>query len=78
MAALDRAVALEQMHDVAVTVAEHLHLDMARRGQVPFEQHPVVAEGAGGLAARAIERTLKFGGVAGRCACRARRRRPTP
>ncbi len=26
-------------------VGEHLHLDVARPGQVPLEQHPVVAEG---------------------------------
>ena len=28
---LQRAVALEQMHHVAVGIAEHLHLDVARR-----------------------------------------------
>ena len=30
VAALDRAVALEQVDDVAVLVAQHLHLDVAR------------------------------------------------
>jgi hypothetical protein len=30
VAALDRAVALAQVHDVAVRVGQHLHLDVAR------------------------------------------------
>ena len=30
VAALQRTVALEQVHDVAVAIGEHLHLDMAR------------------------------------------------
>ncbi len=32
------------MHDVAVFVAEHLHLDVARRDDVFLDQHPGVAE----------------------------------
>jgi hypothetical protein len=39
VAALQRAVALEQMHDIAVAVAEHLHLDMAGRLDVFLDQH---------------------------------------
>ena len=46
MPALDRAVALEQVHEVAVAVAEHLDLDVARPAQVFFHEHAVVAEGA--------------------------------
>ena len=42
--ALHRAVALEKMHDVAVRIAEDLHLDMARALQIALDQHPVVAE----------------------------------
>jgi acetyl/propionyl-CoA carboxylase alpha subunit len=34
------------MHDIAVTVGEHLHLDVPRAGDVGLQQHPVVAEGA--------------------------------
>ena len=33
------------MDDLAVLVAEHLHLDVAWSGDVAFDQHPVVAEG---------------------------------
>ena len=44
MAPLHRAVALEQMHDLAVAVAEHLHLDVPRRLEVALEQHALVAE----------------------------------
>ena len=48
--ALQRTVALEQMHDIAVSVAEYLHFDMARTGDVFFQQDPVVTEGGGGFA----------------------------
>src|SRR5205807_4899576 len=37
MAALQRAIALEQMNDVAVTVAENLHFDVARLLDVLFQ-----------------------------------------
>ena len=50
VAALQRAVALEQMDDIAVLVAEHLHLDMARAGDIFLDQHAVVAEGGRRLA----------------------------
>src|ERR1700688_2712556 len=46
MTPLDRAVALEEMDDVAMRVAEHLHLDMTRPLEIAFEQHPIVAKGA--------------------------------
>src|SRR5205823_9452099 len=48
--ALDRAVALPQMHDIAVRVAEHLHLDMARPLEIALDEQPVVAKGARRLA----------------------------
>ncbi len=35
----DRAVALEQMHRVAMRVGEDLHLDVARPLQIAFDQH---------------------------------------
>jgi hypothetical protein len=56
MAALHRAVALEEIDCVAVRIAEHLDLDVPRRGQVLLQQHPVVAEGGLGLALRRGER----------------------
>ena len=52
MAALDRALALAEMHDGAVVVGEHLHLDVARPLDVALEEQPVVAEGAARLARR--------------------------
>ena len=44
MAALDTAVALEQVNDVAVGVGEDLHLDVARVDDGLLEEHPGVAE----------------------------------
>ena len=55
MAALERAVAFEQMHHVSVAVAEHLHLDVARPQDIFFDQHAIVAEGRGRLAAAALK-----------------------
>jgi hypothetical protein len=45
-----RAVAFEQRDRAAVRVAEHLDLHMPGPGDVPLDQHRVVAEGRGGLA----------------------------
>ena len=50
VAALQGTVALEQVDDIAVAVAEHLHLDVARAGDPGLQQHPVVAEAGGGFA----------------------------
>ena len=44
MPALERAVALEQVNDIARAVGEHLHLDVARAHHRLFQQHGVVAE----------------------------------
>ena len=44
MAALGGAVALEEVHDVAVAVAEHLDLDVPAVLDVLLDQHGVVAE----------------------------------
>ena len=49
MAALDRAVALAQMDDCPLLVAEHLDLDMARAEQRALDQETAVAERALGL-----------------------------
>src|SRR3546814_2563083 len=56
MASLRRTVALEEVHGVAVVVAEDLHLDMARRRQAALQQDMLVAERGLGLAARRLQR----------------------
>ena len=50
VAALDRAVALEEMHGIAMRVAQHLHLDMAGALDQLFQIDLVLAEGRHGLA----------------------------
>ena len=76
--ALHRAVALAEMHDIAVLVGEHLHLDVARVLERALEQQPAVAERVLRLRARRIERGGKLAFGARPAACRARRRRPPP
>ena len=56
VAALDRALALVQVHDVAVRVAEDLDLDVTRPLDVALEQDRVVAERALRLALRTLDR----------------------
>src|SRR5690606_28592177 len=56
VAALERAVALAEMHAVAEAVAEHLQLDVARFFQVFFDVDGVVAEGRARFRARGGER----------------------
>src|SRR5438270_3432529 len=45
MAALHRAVALEQIDRGAFAVPEHLDLDVPRTLQIALDQHAIVAEG---------------------------------
>ena len=57
VAALDGALALAQVHDVALPVAEHLDFDVPRAGDVFLDEHPVVAEAGtrlGGRGAKAL------------------------
>ena len=56
VAPLDRAVALEEVHAVAVAVAEDLDLDVARPAEILLDQDAVVAEGGGRLALAGGER----------------------
>ena len=49
VAALDRAFALAEIDHVAVLVAEHLDLDVARIGDELLDEDPVVAEGGCGF-----------------------------
>src|SRR5262249_61060795 len=64
VAALDGALALEQVHRVAVAVGEDLDLDVARAEDRLLHVHPVVPEGVLGLAPRARERAAELGGGA--------------
>ena len=56
VAALQRTVALAQMHDIALAVAQNLHFDMARLAEIFLDIDVVIAEG--GLGLGAAERQL--------------------
>ena len=58
MAALDRAVALAEVDDVAVGVREHLHLDVPRVLEVALDVDRRVGEVRLALAPRGRERAL--------------------
>jgi hypothetical protein len=58
MASLDRAVALSEMHDVAVRVGEDLHLDVAGVVEIALDVHGGVREIRLALAPRRFERAL--------------------
>ena len=60
MAALQRTIALEEMHDVALPVAEYLHLDMTGTRDIFFDEHARIAEGALRLAHCALQRILEI------------------
>ena len=62
MPALQGAVALEQMDEVAVLIAEQLHFDMAGARDVLFEEHIGDAEGGAGLAAGLLEGVVELVG----------------
>ena len=64
MTSLRRAVALAQVHEVALAVGKHLHLDVARLRQIALQEQRPVAEGALGEAACGGERRRQFGSVA--------------
>ena len=61
VAALQRAVPLEEVYRVAMRIGEHLDLDMARPRDPALDQHPIVAEARAGLASRTFERIAEFG-----------------
>ena len=62
VAALQRAIAFEQVDDIAVAVAEHLHLDMARALNIFLDQHMRIAE-------RGARLTLARGEASAKSAC---------
>ena len=65
VAALQRTVALAQMHRAALAVTKHLHFDMARGGQVLFDIDFVIAERGLGFRARGHEGALHLACVPG-------------
>src|SRR5215831_9006976 len=64
MAALNRTLALAQVHDGAVLVAENLELDVPGRLDVLLDVHVADAERRFCLALRGLERVRQFAGVA--------------
>mmetsp|Transcript_20450 Transcript_20450/g.48691 ORF Transcript_20450/g.48691 Transcript_20450/m.48691 type:complete len:295 (+) Transcript_20450:1044-1928(+) len=64
VAPLDAAVALKQVHRVAVAVGEDLDFDMAGGHDEALQQHPVVPKCRGRLALGGSERLLEFPGGA--------------
>ena len=60
VAALDAALAFEQVHDVAVFVAQHLDFDVARAGYELLDEHRAVAKGRNGLVDGQLHLLLKF------------------
>ena len=63
MAALDRAVALAEVDDVAVRVREHLHLDVARVLEVALDVDGRVGEVLLALPRGRLERALGLVGL---------------
>ena len=59
MSALHAAVPLEQIHAVAVTVAEYLNFHMAGLYQILLDQHAVIAKRGFRLPAAAVQRGLE-------------------
>ena len=76
--ALNRALALAEVHHVAVVIAEDLELDVARRLEVLLDVDVADAERRLGLALRRLERVRQLRRRLARCACRGRRRRRPP
>src|SRR4029077_6003061 len=64
MRALQRAVALAEMDDIAPSVAEELHLDMARPVEIALEIDGVVAERGLRLGLRERQHMAQLVGVA--------------
>ena len=59
MTALNRAFALAEREHTAVGIAQHLHLDVSRRGDQLLEVERAVAERRQSLTARALERVVE-------------------
>jgi hypothetical protein len=59
VAALQLAIAFEQMNDVAVGVAKHLNLDVAWALHVFFDQHGIAAKAVDGFTLARCQRCGK-------------------
>ena len=75
---LQRAVALAEMNGPALSVAEHLDLDVARPAEILLQIDSVVAEGRLGFEPRIAERVHAARPDRSRPSCRGRRRPPPP
>ena len=78
VAALDRAVALAEVDDVAVGVGEDLHLDVARVLEVALDVDGRVGEVRPALALRGLERRRRPRRARRRPSSPSRRHRPPP
>ena len=78
VAALHGAVALPEVHHVAVQVGQHLHLDVPRMLDVFFQVDFGVAEGGLGLGLGLLQGRLQGQLVDGHAHARGRRRPPRP
>ena len=63
VAALERALALAEVDDVAVRVADHLHLDVAGAGEEALDEHAVAAEARQRLPPGRGQRLLEITGA---------------
>ena len=65
VAALDRAFALVQVDDIAMLVAEHLDLDVARLVDEFLNENAIVTEGGDRFGTGSLETFLGFAGIEG-------------
>ena len=72
------AIALVQMHDVALRIAKDLHFEMAGMVDQPLQHEPVIAESVLCLAPRRRKLVVKFGCGADRAEFPALHRRQRP
>ena len=78
VAALQRAIALAQMHDIAMAVGQDLDFDMARLLEIFLHIDGVVAEGGLGFGARRGQARRTVRPRSAPPSCRGRRRRRWP
>ena len=78
MPPLHRAIALVQVQQVAVLVAEDLHFDVPRARQILLQKDGVIAERRCRFALRLFEQLAQAAPRRAPRACRARRRRTRP
>src|SRR5262245_3907975 len=64
MPALNRAVAIAEMHEVPVRVCENLHLDVPRSRQKTFQEQRAIAEAAFSEASRSRKRLRQLRRIA--------------